>query len=75
MDKAQCVALFLVVLALFARPSLGTLKERTSEITAWHCFLPRNLRVSVGFRGWQDNMAQEAPGGWAINLVAEFPAS
>lgn len=28
-----------------------------------------------GFSGWQDNMAQEAPEGWAVNLVAEFPAS
>lgn len=28
-----------------------------------------------GFSGWWGNMAQEAPGGWALCLEAEFPAS
>lgn len=26
-----------------------------------------------GFSGWRGNEAQEAPGGWALNLVVEFP--
>lgn len=26
-----------------------------------------------GFSGWRGNVAQQAPGGWALKLVVEFP--
>lgn len=74
MDKAQCVALFLVVLVLFARPSLGTLRERTSEITAWHCLSPRSLRVSVvGRTTWHRRPQRAGLSTWWQNSQPHDP--
>lgn len=62
---------FLVVLVLlFAHPALGTLKGQARSSMALAL-----VQKPEGFSGWWGNVAQEAPGGWALCLEAEFPAS
>lgn len=72
MDKAQCVAVFLWFLCccLLTRPwGLGEKGQ------AWSSMALALVQKPEGFSGWWGNMAREAPGGWALSLEAEFPAS
>lgn len=70
MDKAQCVVLFPCgSSAVVCSPIPGDLERKDGQE---HSRALALAQKPEGFSGWWGNVA-EAPGGWALSLVAEFP--
>lgn len=58
-------------LAVVCSPIPGDLERKDGHKLSMALAL---VQKPEGFHGWWGNVAREAPGGWALNLLAEFPS-